>query len=337
MLKSISIDAMGGDYGPEVTVPGSLTILNETDDVEFILVGDQRAIQQQLERSGHTDMSRLRVHHTTQVVEMDEPPSRARHKRNSSLRVAISLVKNKEVQACVSAGNTGALVLIAKVLLRSFPHVHKPAIITSIPTIKGHVNMLDLGGIVDCKGFNLFQFGIMGATYVKYMEGISEPRVALLNIGKEPYKGNKATKAADPLFTSSKINYHGYIEGHNIFSSDVDVIVCDGFVGNVAIKTSEGVSRFIQHALRTEFKKNMTSKLVGLAARPILKRVKSHIDPRVFNGAALIGLRGSVIKSHGGADSLAFSYAIRKALTEIAHDVPSRIQHEVSVGAGDTA
>lgn len=334
MVTSISIDAMGGDFGPQVTVPAALSVLDETIDVDFYLVGDQSEIEHQLEKHGPVDRSRLHLVHTTQCVEMDEHPRRAWIKKDSSMRVAISLVREGKVKACVSAGNTGALVMVSKILLKTFPHVHRPAIISALPTMTGHVNMLDLGGIVDCKAEHLFQFGIMGSTFVKYMEGIPNPRVALLNIGKEKYKGNKATSDAGELFRSSTINYQGYIEGDAIFTSDVEVVVCDGFVGNVAIKTSEGVSKFIQQALRKEFEHSIMSKLVGLVAQPIMERVKSRVDPRVFNGAALIGLRGSVIKSHGGADAVAFSYAIRKTLTEISNDVPSKIEHEISSAVG---
>ncbi len=337
MVTSIAIDAMGGDYGPQVTVPGTLAVLNETDDVEFILFGDENEIKHKLNQHDNVDRSRIGVVHTTQTVEMDEHPRHAWRKRDSSMRVAINSVKEGSVKACVSAGNTGALVMVSKLVLRTFPEVSRPAIIAALPTMTkaGHVNMLDLGAMVDCKAEHLFQFGIMGSTFVKNMEGIAKPRVALFNIGKEKYKGNKVTSNAQDLFSSSKINYHGYVEGDALFTSDVEVIVCDGFVGNAAIKTGEGVSHFVQQAIRREFEHNLMSKLVGLMAKSIMKRVKSRIDPRVFNGAALIGLQGSVIKSHGGADEVAFSYAIRKGLKEVENEVPRKIQHDISAVAGD--
>ncbi len=331
MVTSIAVDAMGGDFGPEVTVPASLTVLQENPDLRFVLTGDEEQIQHYLKGipTGHSE--RIEVHHTSQVVDMNEPPVQAlRKKKNSSLRVAINLVKEGVVEACVSAGNTGALMAIAHFVLRTFPGIHRPAIISQLPTLVGHVSLLDLGANVDCSANDLLQFGIMGSTFVKYMEGIENPRVALLNIGVEAIKGRQVIKDASTLFESSKLNYQGFVEGDAIFNGNVDVIVCDGFAGNIALKASEGASKFIQHALRTEFQKNFLRKISALLATPTLKGVKAQIDPRVYNGAALIGLRGIVIKSHGGADRLAFTYALRKALTEATNDVAARINQEVT-------
>ena len=338
MVNSIAVDAMGGDTGPEVTVPATLTALQQLENTEFVLVGDEDKIHRQLNRCNHQESPRLRVHHASEVIEMDEPPAHAlRKKKDSSLRVAMDLVKEGRVKACVSAGNTGAMMAIAHFVLRTFPGIHRPAIIGQIPTVQGHVNLLDLGANAECSSEHLFQFGIMGTTFVKYMEGISNPRVALLNIGVEDIKGNHVIKGAAKLFQSSRLNYQGYIEGDAIFTGDTDVIVCDGFAGNIAIKTGAGVSKFIQHAIRAEFERNLLRRIVALIASPTLKSVKTRIDPRVFNGAALIGLRGTVIKSHGAADSLAFSYALRKAMTEITNDVPSKINQEISMAAEATA
>lgn len=338
MVDSIAIDAMGGDFGPEVTVPAALSVLESSKQLKFLLIGDQDKIHPHLKRASSGSSSRIEVHHTSEVVEMDEPPVHAlRRKKNSSLRVAVNLVKDGTAKACVSAGNTGALMAISHFVLRTFPGIHRPAIISSIPTLSGHVSLLDLGANVDCSSRDLLQFGIMGSTFVKYTEQIENPRVALLNIGVEDIKGNQIIKQAAALFQSSELNYQGFVEGDAIFDGNVDVIVCDGFAGNVALKASEGVSKFIQHALRTEFQKNLMRKISGLIATPVMKGVKSRIDPRVYNGAALIGLQGTVIKSHGGADQLAFSYALRKALIEITNDVPSHINEQISAAAEVTA
>ena len=338
MVNSIAIDAMGGDFGPKVTVPAALSVLETTQQLKFVLIGDQDQIHQHLKRAGPSSSSRIEVYHTSEVVEMDDPPVHAlRRKKNSSLRVAVDLVKDGTAKACVSAGNTGALMAISHFVLRTFPGIHRPAIISPIPTLSGHVSLLDLGANVDCSSQDLLQFGIMGSTFVKFTEQIENPRVALLNIGVEAIKGNQIIKKAAALFQSSELNYQGFVEGDAIFDGNVDVIVCDGFAGNVALKASEGVSKFIQHALRTEFQKNFMRKISGLIATPVMKGVKARIDPRVYNGAALIGLQGTVIKSHGGADQLAFSYALRKALVEIINDVPSHINNRVSATAEVTA
>ncbi len=335
MAQSIAVDAMGGDFGPEVTVPGTLSALSDNADTSFVLVGDSELIGEQLRRANHRDSERLRIVHASEVVDMNESPTHAvRRKKDSSMRVAIDLVKNKEVGACVSAGNTGALMAIAHFVLRTFPGIHRPAIIGQIPTVSGHVNLLDLGANAECSSEDLLQFGIMGSTFVKYMEDTPNPRVALLNIGVEDIKGNQVIKGASKLFQASTLNYCGYIEGDAIFTGDVDVIVCDGFAGNIAIKTGAGVSKFIQNALREELQKNIIRKLTAVMVIPALKGVKSRIDPRVFNGAALIGLQGTVIKSHGSADAVAFSYALRQAVIDVKNQIPLKIKQEVSAFAG---
>ena len=339
-MKSIAVDAMGGDVGPGVTVPATVSVLKDVEDMAVVLLGDQDTIHRQLKACNHTESNRLRIQHTTEVVAMDEPPAHAlRRKKDSSLRVAMNLVKSGDVKACVSAGNTGALMAIANFVLKTFPGINRPAIISQVPTIRGNLHILDLGANVDCSPEELLQFGIMGSTFVKYMAGIESPRVALLNIGIEDIKGNDAIKSAAKLFHASSLNYQGYIEGDAVFTGDVevDVVVCDGFAGNIVIKTGEGVSKFIQHAIREEFQLNFLRKLAAIAAMPTIRGVKARIDPRVFNGAALIGLRGTVIKSHGGADTMAFGFALRKALTEIANDVPTKIDQEVSNATGALA
>ena len=331
MVNSIAIDAMGGDFGPQVTIPATLALLSSASDMEFILVGDQDKINLLVNRFDNPAKTRLHIHHASEVVAMDESPTHAlRRKPDSSMRVAMNLVKSGSASACVSAGNTGALAAIAHVVLRPLPGIHRPAIISQIPTIKGHVHLLDLGANVESSAQDLYQFGIMGTTFVKYMEGVAHPSVALLNIGVEEIKGNQTIKDAAALFESSELNYQGYIEGDRIFAGDVNVIVCDGFSGNVVIKTGAGVSRFIQNTLREEYERNFMSKLAALLSRPTLQRTKKRIDPRVYNGAALIGLTGSVIKSHGAADQLAFQHALHKAVSEVKNKVPERINEQIS-------
>ena len=280
MVNSIAIDAMGGDFGPQVTIPATLALLSSASDMEFILVGDQDKINPLVNRFDNPAKTRLHIHHASEVVAMDESPTHAlRRKPDSSMRVAMNLVKSGSASACVSAGNTGALAAIAHVVLRPLPGIHRPAIISQIPTIKGHVHLLDLGANVESSAQDLYQFGIMGTTFVKYMEGVAHPSVALLNIGVEEIKGNQTIKDAAALFESSELNYQGYIEGDRIFAGDVNVIVCDGFSGNVVIKTGAGVSRFIQNTLREEYERNFMSKLAALLSRPTLQRTKEAHRP----------------------------------------------------------
>ncbi len=338
MIKSIAIDAMGGDIGPQVTVPATVAVSADTADMDFILVGDEEKLQPLLTSHNAQAAAKISIHHASEVVAMDESPTHAlRRKKDSSMRVAMDLVKNGSASACVSAGNTGALTAIAHVILRPLPGIHRPAIISQLPTVDGHIYLLDLGANVECSAADLFQFGVMGATFVKYMEGIEYPSVALLNIGVEEIKGNQVIKDASVLLESSELNYQGYIEGDRIFSGEVNVVVCDGFSGNVVIKTGAGVSRFIQSTLREEFERSFMTKLAALVARPILSRAKERIDPRVYNGAALIGLTGSVIKSHGAADQVAFEHALRKALSEVSNEVPARINEKITELAVSTA
>lgn len=245
------------------------------------------------------------------------------------MRVAIDLVKSGDADACVSAGNTGALMATARFVLKTLPSVDRPAIITAVPSLHGHTHMLDLGANVDCTAEHLFQFAVMGSELVTAVEGVAAPRVALLNIGQEEIKGNEQVKQANELLLRSSLNYVGYIEGDGIFLDDIDVVVADGFVGNVALKCSEGVAKFVRHSLSTQFKRTWFSRLAGLAAMPILKQFRRTMDPRRYNGASLLGLRGIVIKSHGGADEMAFENAIHIALKEIHANIPKRIGEQV--------
>ncbi len=331
MVKTIAVDAMGGDVGPRVTVPATVAAAADNPDMEFILVGDQKKLQSLLRHDRLNHSSHIKIHHATETISMDDSPTHAlRKKKDSSMRVAMELVKSGAASACVSAGNTGALTAIAHIVLRPLSGIHRPAIITKIPTVKGHIHLLDLGANVECSAQDLFQFGVMGAIFVKHMEGIDDPRVALLNIGVEAIKGNQIIKDAAALLNASELNYDGYIEGDRIFTGDANVVVCDGFSGNIVIKTSAGVSRFIQNVLREEFERSLFSKLMALMARPVFRHTQRRIDPRVYNGAALIGLTRSVIKSHGAADQLAFQHALLKAIHEVRHDVPARINEKIS-------
>jgi glycerol-3-phosphate acyltransferase PlsX len=323
---------MGGDYGPEVTVPASLDCLKNNPDLKLILVGDETVIAQHLAQGIDKYRGRLTIKHTSQCVEMDESPSRAlKNKKDSSMRVAINLVSEGYADACVSAGNTGALMATARFVLKMIPGIDRPAIISTLPTIYGHTHALDLGANVDCTAEHLFQFAVMGAELVKAVENIENPRVGLLNIGEEDVKGNEQVKAAAKLLENSALNYIGYVEGDSLNAGNikVDLIVADGFVGNVALKSIEGAAKMIGTALKDAFNKNSLTKLAGLIVYPVLKSFKKRIDPRLYNGASFLGLRGLVIKSHGGADVLAFKTAIHLAEIEIKKDVIRKISEQV--------
>ncbi len=325
---------MGGDIGPDVVVPSALRFLSRRRELDLILVGQEDQI---LERLGGSVPDRLRIRHASETVTMDDLPSKAlRGKKDSSMRVAIDLVKAGEAHACVSAGNTGALMATARFVLKTLPNIDRPAIITAVPSVHGDTHMLDLGANVDCTAEHLFQFAVMGSELVKAVDGVAEPRVALLNIGQEEIKGNEQVKKAHELLAASGLNYVGYIEGDGIYLGDADLVVSDGFVGNVALKSSEGVAKFVGHALGQEFKRNLFTRAAGLIAMPILRRFRRSVDPRRYNGASLLGLRGIVIKSHGGADEIAFENAIRIAEKEIHCDIPRRIAEQVGhhLGSG---
>lgn len=332
MSLTISIDAMGGDYGPEVTIPAALDCLKNNPDLKLILVGDEAVIKQLLPQELADYQDRLTIHHASQCVGMDESPSKAlKNKKDSSMRVAINLVRDGHADACVSAGNTGALMATARFVLKMIPGIDRPAIISTLPSIYGHTHVLDLGANVDCTAEHLFQFAIMGNELVKAVEGIDGPKVGLLNIGEEDMKGNEQVKSAAKLLENSSLNYIGYVEGNSLNAGHikVDLIVTDGFVGNVALKSIEGAAKMIGSALKEAFGKNILTKLVGLIAYPVLKSFKQRIDPRLYNGASFLGLRGLVIKSHGGADVLAFRTAIQLAEVEVQKDVTRKISEQV--------
>lgn len=331
MAITIAVDAMGGDSGPAVTVPAAVSILKKNPAVNFTLVGDRATLEAALARAGASADARLRIHHASEVVAMDEPPAQAlRGKKDSSMRVAIDLVKEGSAQACVSAGNTGALMATARFVLKTLPVIDRPAIITTLPTLHGHVHLLDVGANVDCTPAQLLQFAIMASILVSAVEHKPRPSIALLNVGVEDIKGNEVVKKAAELLRASSLNYQGYVEGDALYTGNVDVIVCDGFVGNVAIKTSEGVAQMISHIMKQEFTRNPLTRLVALAALPVIRAVRKRLDHRQYNGATLLGLNGTVIKSHGGADVVAFEYALLEAIDEVTNQVPQHISREIA-------
>ncbi|KAF0193174.1 MAG: glycerol-3-phosphate acyltransferase PlsX [Gammaproteobacteria bacterium] len=318
---------MGGDFGAPVVVPAALHVLDEQPELSLVLVGDQAVLLQELAARRREPGDRLTIHHASQRVEMDEAPSAAlRGKKDSSMRVAINLVKERAVDACVSAGNTGALMATARYVLKTLPGIDRPAICAVMPTITGHTHMLDLGANVDLSADHLFQLAVMGAELTAAVDNKPRPTVGLLNIGEEEIKGNDQVKRAAQLLENSSLNYYGFIEGDDIFKGTVDVVVCDGFVGNIALKTSEGVARMISHFMKEEFLRSPWNKMIGLMAKRILDNFRLRIDPRQYNGASFVGLQGIVVKSHGGADEFAFAQAIREAVVEIKKNVPERIR-----------
>ncbi|CAM4463589.1 MAG: Phosphate acyltransferase [Legionellaceae bacterium] len=330
---TIALDAMGGDHGPSVVIPAALESLKKQPELKLILVGQRERLLEQLLKHHAVENERLQVCHASQIVDMDELPSLAlRNKKDSSMRIAINLVKEGIAQACVSAGNTGALMATARFVLKTLPGIYRPAIVTELPTIQKEVNVrvLDLGANVDSSADYLFQFAVMGSVLASAVGNIKKPRVALLNIGEEEIKGNEQVKEAARLLSENPIiNYIGYIEGDAIYKGIADVVVCDGFVGNVMLKTSEGLAKLIAQYLKEGFNRNWFTRLSGLAALRVLKSVGKRIDPAQYNGASLIGLQGTVIKSHGSANVLAYTNAIKEAVLEVRQQVPERIRDEV--------
>jgi glycerol-3-phosphate acyltransferase PlsX len=307
---------MGGDHGPRIVVPAALSALAHYPNLQLILVGDPIALKQELAVHRNTKNPRLIIHAASQVVAMDEAPAVAlRQKRDSSMRVAINLVKDGVAEACVSAGNTGALMATARFVLKMLPGVDRPAIIYSLPTMKGHVHMLDLGANVNCEPQDLFQFAVMGSVAIK---------------------GSQLVKQAAKLLTDNEygVNYIGYVEGDDIYKGTCDVVVCDGFVGNVALKTSEGLAKMVLKIAKEEFLKSWYGRFAALIASPILKSLNRRLDPNRYNGASLLGLKGIVIKSHGNAEQNAFAMAIHVAMLEVEKNVTQKIQKQLATQLG---
>jgi len=321
---TIAVDAMSGDHGAEAAVPAALDVLASTPDLRLIIVGRGEAVRPLLGRGPH--LERCSVVEAAEVVGMDERPQDAlRRKKNSSMRVAINLVEKGDAAACVSAGNTGALLATARFVLGMIPGIDRPAIVSAVPAVHGHTVMLDLGANPDCNADHLVQFAVMGSVIASDLHGVPQPRVGFLNIGEEDIKGTDELREANRRLTGSALNFVGFVEGDDIFSGDVDVVVTDGFTGNVALKTMEGLARFIGGAMREEFTRNPLRKVGAVAAAPSLNALKTRLDPRAYNGASMVGLQGVVIKSHGGADRVSFANAVRVALTEARNGVPAQI------------
>ncbi len=329
---TIAIDAMGGDFGPRVTVPATVEALQRYPGLTILLVGQTDSFAPFLRNIPASVRARLQPVQADGVIAMDEKPSHALRKgQNTSLSIALQQVADGKANACVSAGNTGALMVIGRRVLRMLEGIDRPAIVTAVPTQEGHCYMLDLGANVDCCAEHLLQFAIMGSVMTRAVDGIATPRVGLLNIGQEAIKGNEQVKLASMLIKAyGKLNYIGYIEGNDIFAGKADVVVCDGFVGNIALKSSEGVSRLVMQHLETVFGRTRYRRLLAWLARPLLRELGQQLDPARRNGASLLGLQGIVVKSHGGADQACFGYAIDEAVAEVKMDVPRRISEQLA-------
>lgn len=331
MTITVAIDAMGGDHGLPVTVAAALSYLKHTIDTKIILVGQADAIERTLTSIGKFESERVSVQVATEVVAMDEAPAVAlRKKKDSSMRVAVNMVKEGRADACVSAGNTGALMAISSFVLKTLPGIERPAIAATLPTYTGQTLVLDLGANVNCSAQQLLQFGVMGAMLATAVDGKERPTVGLLNIGAEAIKGNDVVKEAAELLRASHLNFHGNVEGDDIFKGTVDVVVCDGFTGNVLLKSTEGLARIMATFLREEFSRNWLTKLSSIVAIPVISAFRRRVDPRQYNGATLVGLRGIVVKSHGSADVFAFETAIGRAVAEVKNGVLRRIEEMIA-------
>lgn len=336
MTIKISIDCMGGDHGPSVTIPAAISFLESEPDAELILVGLEETLLAELKKHKASDHPRLSIVNATEVVTMDDPLEIAlRRKKDSSMRVAINLVKQGNADACVSAGNTGALMAISRYVLKTLPGVNRPAICSILPNQKdGPTYMLDLGANVDCEPQHLHQFALMGSALVSAMEGNPRPTVGLLNVGEEDIKGNEVVKQTAVLLRADhelgRLNFYGNVEGNDIFKGTTDIVVCDGFVGNVTLKASEGLGRFVKSVLTTEFKSSPLNMLGALIARGALKAISQRMNPSRYNGGSLLGLRGLVFKSHGGADAYGYQWAIKRAFDAAKYDVLTRISTKIA-------
>ncbi len=319
-MPHIAVDAMSGDSGPSTVIPAIKDLVQNYPDVTFHLVGDSPILKSELQRLHLQDSEQVKIHHASQVIGMDEAPSQAlRGKRDSSMHIAIALVRDGHADAVVSAGNTGALMAMGKVFLRTIPGIDRPAIAAFLPTTTGRFLALDLGANVDCHPEHLLQFAVMGSILAERVMGVAKPRVGLLNIGSEEIKGNEQVKEASLLLRAARLNFIGNVEGSDIYRGIADVVVCDGFVGNVALKTSEGLASMISHELRASYTQGIYGKLAYLVNRPILQRLRKRLDSRQYNGATLLGLNGIVIKSHGNADRYAFARAVEVGIAEARH------------------
>ncbi|MGR3984710.1 MAG: phosphate acyltransferase PlsX [Gammaproteobacteria bacterium] len=341
-MITISIDAMGGDRGLDATVPAALEALARHAKVRLILVGDARRIEERLEAAQNARRmaramkiralrERLQIVPAAELVGMHESPAYVlRKKKDSSMRVAINLVHDGRADACISSGNTGALLATARFVLKTIRGVDRPAICAALPRMDGHTYVLDLGANVDSPPEILFQFGWMGSMLVNCLENKPRPTVGLLNIGVEDVKGNDVIKAAAELFKRGELNYVGYVEADGIYAGNTDLVVCDGFVGNVALKATEGAAQMIMSAIREEFGRNLARRGAGLLAMPVLNAIRARLDHRRYNGASLLGLRGTVVKSHGGADAVAFRSAVEVGIKEVQKGLVRSIENSLT-------
>ena len=332
MPQSIAIDVMGGDVGPNVTIPATIESLKRHPNLQIILVGNEDTVKTHLLKYPKKEISRIKIRHATQVVLMDESPQSAlKNKKDSSMRVAINLIKSGEVSACVSAGNTGALMATARFVLKTLPGIDRPAIASLLPSVKGTTCLLDLGANVDSSPKQLLQFAIMGAMLSSVLKKEKSPSVGLLNIGTEDIKGTEVVKEAYKLLSGSHLNFYGNVEGNDIFKGTTDVVVCDGFVGNISLKTTEGVAHMMGKFLTEEFKRSILTKMMALIVTPVLRAFKRRLDPRRYNGASFLGLNGIVVKSHGGTDAYGFRFAIETAVEEVENQVIDKIRKQLEI------
>lgn len=329
---TIALDAMGGDHGLKVVIPAAVRAVQKHPKLRLILVGDGEQISAHLKKYGIVGPHpQLIIEHTTEVVTMDELPSHAlRNKKNSSMRVAINLVKDNRAEACVSAGNTGALMATARFVLKTIHGIDRPAIIAELPTAKGRTRVIDLGANVDSCAEHLFQFAVMGSALIQALDK-KNPKIAMLNIGVEEIKGNDQVKRTAHMLSECHVmNYVGYVEGDDFYTGNVDLIVCDGFVGNVALKASEGLANLLISVLKESFTRCWWTKIVGIFATPALSHLRRRMDPARYNGASLIGLNGIVIKSHGGATDIAFEFAIEEAMSQVKNRVVDLVRDQIT-------
>lgn len=335
MTVKLTIDCMGGDHGPSVTVPAAVSFVRSHPDAQLMLVGIESAIRAQLKKSKAENESALVVVPASEIVAMDDPVEVAlRKKKDSSMRVALNRVKEGEAQACISAGNTGALMAVSRYVLKTLPGIERPAIAFALPNPTGYTMMLDLGANVDCEPSHLLQFAEMGHALVAALEGKERPTIGLLNIGEEVIKGSETIKRAGELLRASTLNFRGNVEGDDIYKGTTDVIVCDGFVGNVALKTSEGLAQMLNNIIKEEFGRSWLTRVMAVLALPVLLRFKKRVDHRQYNGAALLGLRSLVIKSHGSADAYAFEWAIKRGYDAVKNGVLERLARAMEENAG---
>ncbi len=317
---------MGGDFGPHCIVPASIACLAEFPSLHLVLVGQAPFLEELIARASAVDRRRLHVEHAGEVIGMDERPSQAlRGKPDASMRVALDLVRQGRAQACVSAGNTGALMALSRHILKTLPGIDRPAMVRAVPTSRGECHLLDLGANVDCSAEQLYQFAVMGSVTAELL-GTPHPRIALLNVGTEETKGNQQVKLAASLLRQAPgLNYVGFIEGDGLYRGEADVVVCDGFVGNILLKASEGLVTMISARIEALFTQGVGSRLVGALALPILRRLQGELAPARHNGASFLGLQGIVVKSHGAAGQEGFQSAIRRTFAEVRENLPQHL------------